>query len=211
MAEKRNLPDGLVIGKNTFIEVEEPADGDQKRRRTSSAPPSSTAAETGSGEGGEKASEKVAAPTPSPAKQVSIAVDSNSDVGTEATSSSKLGGAHRGSKRSRSREQQHASASRSRPRNDASKGSQCSGTKGPKELDDEERHAKRVKHVADMKETGGYQNYLKDLQAGKSVALEVPEAPDPHDRNISKREWERQIFAWREALKPWGDVSAAQK
>ena len=72
-----------------------------------------------------------------------------------------------------------------------------------KELTDEEwevRKAKRTAFVAAITASSNHGGYVETATA----AGETPKRlPDPEDRSISKRDWERRVMAWRIGSKAW--------
>jgi len=80
----------------------------------------------------------------------------------------------------------------------------------PRVLSDFQRHDKRSAYVAGVQETQGYKVYLEKLRAGDKKAAKVPGAPNPY-APCSKREWETQTTAWRQALRKFGDVTVPSK
>ena len=75
------------------------------------------------------------------------------------------------------------------------------------------RHAKRAAMIA---QTEYWWAVSQD-----EVASSAPRPPDPWDVSISKRQWERNVFEWRQALRQWrkqkpcgrgvaGNVAASQ-
>ena len=57
-------------------------------------------------------------------------------------------------------------------------------------LTQEARHGKRADAV----------RVIKDSRKGANHHRRPP-TPDPHDQSVSKRQWERQLMEWRQALK----------
>jgi hypothetical protein len=200
--------DAKIPVKNTFIHYE-CAEGEgppAKIRRTSSAPelsggPEGTAAAPPQVSGGGTCP-KGAEAAERPAKKVSIAEPEPQSGVEKSHARAERGGV----KRSRSRDHR-SSVSRSRPRSEASQGSRGSA---PRELEEEERHGKRAKYISDMKETEGYRILKQKQRSGDATARAAPGTPDPDDRDIGKRKWEKQIMEWRQALNEYGPASVAK-
>jgi len=76
-------------------------------------------------------------------------------------------------------------------------------------LTEQERHLKAKEWISKMKDTPGYNSYLKSRQSGDKKALAAPRTPDPALRSNSKRKWERSIMSWRISLRNWGTVTVS--
>jgi hypothetical protein len=75
----------------------------------------------------------------------------------------------------------------------------------------ERRVAKRLSAVASVKNSAEYQEMRarrRSMQVSgtSSTLANLPDTPQPTDRTISKREWEKKIQDWRRGIKQWGRV-----
>ena len=61
------------------------------------------------------------------------------------------------------------------------------------------RNDKRLKELERLKSTVAYQTMTRCIEAG---TFQNPcRTPEPNDRTISKRQWERDVMQWRHVLK----------
>lgn len=68
----------------------------------------------------------------------------------------------------------------------------------------ERREDKRVKAIDMVKGTSLYQDAHTQVRASDpNCGTRAPTTPDPHDRAMSKRKWERVVLEWRAALHWW--------
>lgn len=67
------------------------------------------------------------------------------------------------------------------------------------------REQKRQSAVALFKKSMEYQHLesCRRKPGGRAATAAVPHSPDPWDRSISKRAWERSIFEWKACLRMW--------
>merc|ERR1712176_1417012 len=75
-----------------------------------------------------------------------------------------------------------------------------------KELTREERRLKRLSVVQSVEMSPGYIAYRTARERGEAICNQVPQTPDPHDANISKRTWETSVRTWKTALEKFGCV-----
>jgi len=66
------------------------------------------------------------------------------------------------------------------------------------------REDKRQSAVLSIKASPEYLELLNSRARGERGANAVPGTPDPTDHTISKRDWEKRVMGWRNALKEWG-------
>ena len=63
------------------------------------------------------------------------------------------------------------------------------------------RHKHRVAGLAAVHRSRDFFAMLSLIAAGEASADRAPLEPRPDDRACSKREWERRVQAWRDAVK----------
>ena len=54
--------------------------------------------------------------------------------------------------------------------------------------------------VVSIKASVEYRSLQADREAGDDMDA-IPDTPNPHDREISKRSWEKKVMDWRNALR----------
>lgn len=106
---------------------------------------------------------------------------------------------------SRGRGSDSMSCSRSMPRHARRRGGAMPDAS---EEEWERRLSKRRDIVEHVKASPGYATYFAARERGIANPR-APATPDACDRRVSKRQWESEVMAWRNALKAWGDVGGS--
>merc|ERR1712039_379949 len=73
----------------------------------------------------------------------------------------------------------------------------------------EEDWQRRIQHrsaaVHYIKSTATYQKLAVAREQGLAEAATRPRTPDPTDRSVSKRDWEKSVQKWRSELQSWAN------
>ena len=71
----------------------------------------------------------------------------------------------------------------------------------------EEDWKRRIEHhtaaVDYIKTTSQYSRFAADREKGVEKDKTRPKTPDPEDRTVSKRDWEKSVQRWRMDLQQW--------